>query len=357
MGRRDRQTVVVGDADGRRRHDLRGGTLAVGEMGLADLLTDGDDDALPADHGAEPERDRHRDLDPGRDELGRVIERALVGAQGGDFLLGQVVFLVLHQEADRLGDEVHVVAGVVHRVGRDLGQRAVLIHLFRNAADEHGERGIGPLVDRALRHVAGHGRARVAEHVVASRLPLDDLGGRVRRGAELRDLALGHRTVERVSRGHDADQDQHDQAHALLAVIGAVCEAHAGAGQDQQAADPQRRRLVAFRRLVEVGVAHDRLEHEQQQRRGAEANQRRQQQRLADLDRLGPVDAGGAALAMRQRIGDADPDDRADQGVGARGRKAEVPGPQIPDDGGDEEREHHGEAGAAADLEDQFHGQ
>ena len=41
-----------------------GRALRVGQVRLADLLADGDDDALPADHGAQPERDRDRDLDP-----------------------------------------------------------------------------------------------------------------------------------------------------------------------------------------------------------------------------------------------------------------------------------------------------
>ena len=53
-------------------------------MGLADLFADGDDDALPPDHGAEAERDGDGDLDPGRDELGRVIDRALVGVEHPD---------------------------------------------------------------------------------------------------------------------------------------------------------------------------------------------------------------------------------------------------------------------------------
>ena len=66
------------------------------------------------------------------------------------------------------------------------------------------------------------------------------------------------REVERVGRRHDADQDQHDQAHALLAVVRAVGEAHAGAGQDQQAADPERRRRLAFGRLVERRIPRSR---------------------------------------------------------------------------------------------------
>src|SRR3981189_2855445 len=56
--------------------------LRVGEVGLADLLADGDHDALPADHGAEAERDRDRDLDPARNELGRAVERTFVAVEG-----------------------------------------------------------------------------------------------------------------------------------------------------------------------------------------------------------------------------------------------------------------------------------
>ena len=46
---------------------FRGGALPVGEMALADLLADRHHDALPADHGAETERDRNRDLHPERE--------------------------------------------------------------------------------------------------------------------------------------------------------------------------------------------------------------------------------------------------------------------------------------------------
>ena len=44
--------------------------------------------------------------------------------------------------------------------------------------------------------------------------------------------------VERIGGGHRANQDEHDEAHAFLAVIGAVGEADAGASQDQQRANP-----------------------------------------------------------------------------------------------------------------------
>ncbi len=65
-------------------------------------------------------------------------------------------------------------------------------------------------------------------------------GLRLRRGRhECVHVLLMHGAIERVGGRHGADQDQHDEPHAFLAVIPAVKEAHAGAGQDQQAANPQ----------------------------------------------------------------------------------------------------------------------
>ena len=115
----------------------------------------------------------------------------------------------------------------------------------------------------------------------------DHLGGGLRGLLELRDLRFRQRAVQRIGGRHGADQDQHDQAHALLAVVGAVREADAGAGEDQDAADPQRRRLVALRaRRYSAGLRDDELQHQQQDRGQHEAEQRRQQQRVADLGRL-----------------------------------------------------------------------
>ena len=60
--------------------------------------------------------------------------------------------------------------------------------------------------------------------------------------------------VERVGGGDGADQDQHDQPHALLPVVGAVEEADAGAGEHHQRANGPRRRLIVLGRFVERGV-------------------------------------------------------------------------------------------------------
>jgi hypothetical protein len=55
-------------------------------------------------------------------------------------------------------------------------------------------------------------------------------------------------------------------------------------------------------------------------------------------------------VAVHELVGDADADDGADHGVGTGGGQAEPPGAEVPDDGGDEQGEDHGEAGAGADL-------
>jgi len=81
--------------------------------------------------------------------------------------------------------------------------------------------------------------------------------------------------------------------------------------------------------------------------------------RLARLPQphLAPIDAGGAAMAAHELVGDADADDGSDHGVGAGGGQAAPPGGEVPEDGGDQEGEDHGEACAFADLEDELDGQ
>ena len=69
----------------------------------------------------------------------------------------------------------------------------------------------------------------------------------------------GDGVVERVGGGNGADEDEHDQAHALLSVVGAVEEADAGAGEHQQRADGPRWRLLVLGRLVERRVLDEPL--------------------------------------------------------------------------------------------------
>src|SRR5208282_5602934 len=272
MGGRHRQTVHVGPGDGHRRDELRSGTLTIGQMCLADLLPDGDDDPLPSDHRAEAERNRDRDLYPDRDELRGGVKRLLVGVQYSYFIRRQVGLFVLHQIAQSLVGEIHVVAGIADRGGGDFCNRAVLLDLFVDVLNQHGERRIGSLVDLVVRNILHHRRARIAEDVIPGALLLDDLRGGCRVGLELGDLAVGQGAVEGEGGGDRADQDQHDQAHALLSVVGAVGEADGCAGEDQKSPDPPCRRLIRLGRAVQLGLSYDILFYWYGDRRENEAD-------------------------------------------------------------------------------------
>ena len=65
--------------------------------------------------------------------------------------------------------------------------------------------------------------------------------------------------VQRISGGHGSDQYEHDQSHAFLSVVGTVEEAHAGAGENEQAADIERRRFIAFWGAVKFFIFDERL--------------------------------------------------------------------------------------------------
>ena len=58
--------------------------------------------------------------------------------------------------------------------------------------------------------------------------------------------------VQRVGCGDSADEDEHNEAHALLSVIRAVEEADAGAGEHHEGTNRERRRHVVFWRFVEL---------------------------------------------------------------------------------------------------------
>ena len=62
MGGGNRQTIHVGGGYCARRDEFGGGSLTIGQMSLADLLANRDDDALPTDHRAKTQCDGDRDL-------------------------------------------------------------------------------------------------------------------------------------------------------------------------------------------------------------------------------------------------------------------------------------------------------
>src|SRR6202012_2023850 len=110
-------------------------------------------------------------------------------------------------------------------------------------------------------------------------------------GGQLLDGSLIGAQVDREGGGQDADQDQHDQAHAFLAVVRAVTEAYASAGEDQQPANPQRRGFVLLGRLIQIFAMDEQFRQQQQKARAGKADQRGNQQGGSHFARLGPVDA------------------------------------------------------------------
>ena len=108
----------------------------------------------------------------------------------------------------------------------------------------------------------------------------------------------GYRVVQRICRGDGADEDEHDESHPLLPVVGTVEEADARAGKDEQSADGPRWRRVVFGRFIEGRILDQCLGKQEQQGSAKEADDWRDEQNLADLAGLGPVHARGAVLML-----------------------------------------------------------
>ncbi len=239
-----------------------------------------------------------------------------------------------------------------------MADRAVIPELGGDVARHHVQRGehlrlvgivraqrlsehLGGVLGRHRRHARGMG----AEHLLRGASCLD----------EGRSRAVGHRPVERISGRRDADQDQHDEAHALLPVIAAMRERDGGAGEDQQPADMPGRRLIGLGLLVELGIGDDPLHQPQQHHRADEAEDRAHQQGQKHAFGLPPFDARGAAGAARQPlVGEADAQDRSDQRVAGGIGQPQPPGAEVPHHCRDQKREDHRIAARAADVEDQL---
>lgn len=80
---------------------------------------------------------------------------------------------------------------------------------------------------------------------------------------------MGDGVVERVGGGHGADENQHDETHTFLAVVGAVGEADASAGEQEECANPEGRRLGAYGSFVEGAIFDDGF-HQVEQKEGAD---------------------------------------------------------------------------------------
>ena len=129
-----RQTEQVGGFDVAEGNNLRGGALSVGQVRLADLLTDRDDDALPADHRAETQRQGHRELHPVRNEVGHALQCRLILARGIRIQLRRQL-LRLGQPGQRLGHQIDVEAQSAALIARN---RAEVLYVLQVMVDEAG---------------------------------------------------------------------------------------------------------------------------------------------------------------------------------------------------------------------------
>ena len=314
MGGRHRQPEHVGRTNGTHCHHFGRSPLGIAEVGLADLLAYRHHDAPPADHGAQPQCDGHGHFHPQRDVAGGIIQLGLEQQHLAACTCIECHQLVLLDQADGFAGQVHVVAHVGHGFGRYSFERAITFDLFADHAGQRRQRRyqlrVGPgLGNERGQHLAWVGRCRLwgAAHQC--------LAGYLGDRGKLQGLFIGHGLVQCVSHRQGANQDQHDQAHAFLAVVGAVGKGHPGAGQDQYTANPPWWWCLAFRRLVQRLALDQRAQGQQQQGGTGKAEQWREQQGITDLAGLGPVHTTGAVAPMHQGIGHAHADDRTDQGV------------------------------------------
>ena len=135
-------------------------------------------------------------------------------------------------------------------------------------------------------------------------------------------------------------------------------EGYGGAGEDERASDPPRRRARIVRLFVEPARAYDELHCEEQDGGEHEADEGAEQQRLADVQRLRPVHARGALRSRRQElVGETHAHDGTDQRVTGTVGNAHRPGAEIPDDGGDQQGEDHRVTGSASNLQNEIDGQ
>ncbi|MNE37649.1 hypothetical protein D3C80_1315100 [compost metagenome] len=281
-------------------------------MGLADLLANGHYDAPPADHGAQPQGNGHGNLHPQRNVVGGAVDLLLEHLHLGLGIGIELRQLVLVDQANGFGGQVHVVTHVGHGLCGHPVERTIAFDLGADHPGQRCQRRQQFFTGLRLADERAEGLSRIRRcglRGAALQGLLSDLGHR----GELQRLVSRHGAVQGIGHGQGADQDQHDQAHAFLPVVGAMGERYPGAGEDQQPANPPGRWRVADRRLVQLAALDQHAQGQQQQRRAGKAHQRRQQQRIANLAGLGPVHATGAVAPVHQGVGDTDANDRADQ--------------------------------------------
>jgi hypothetical protein len=306
VGGADGQSEIVCGEDGGHGDEFGSGALGVGEVFLADFFANGDDDALPSHHGAEAEGESHSDLHPRGDELGSFVDLGFVVVEGGSLIFreesGPVLIgglgVGLGHNAERLAGDIHVIANVGLLVGGNALITAVGADVAFEVADELAQGGHGGGLNFLGAEIVGEFGARVGtEDGLAVDVSIDDRYGALRGGDEVLDVVRGHGVIEGVGGGHGADEDEHDEAHTLLAVVRSVEEADASAGEHQENADGEGGRGVVLGRGVELGIFDQGLGDKEEKGCASEPDDGGDEEHLEDLDGLLPVDARGAAAA------------------------------------------------------------
>ena len=102
----DWEAETIRGADRSHRRNLGGSSLSVGEMLLADLFSDCDDDPFPSHHRAQAQRHGHGDLYPGRDEAGGMVDVLFVIGKRGRVCLRELWLAAFLREPQSLADEI-----------------------------------------------------------------------------------------------------------------------------------------------------------------------------------------------------------------------------------------------------------
>ncbi|MNZ76462.1 hypothetical protein D3C78_949670 [compost metagenome] len=218
------------------------------------------------------------------------------------------------EQADGFHADEQLVVQRLDFLGRHLRQAAVLLQAIADAAQLGSQRRQQVGADDLAALVVAQRLFRILRRRLRSHAA-QLLLGVAHHGQQVAGLLHRLRAVEGEGQRGGGDQDQHDQADALLPVVGAVGEGHPGAGEDQQSANPPGRRRASFRGAEQRAVANRQAQRQQQQGGAGETHQRREEQCVANLDQLRPGRAADAEMAVHGAVRQADADDRADQRV------------------------------------------
>ena len=128
--------------------------------------------------------------------------------------------MVFLHEPDGLAGHIHVVAHVGLLVGGDGLEFLVECDFVAQILNQLAQRENRVGLELLGADVVGDRGARVgAKQAGLVHMRVEDLAGLLRRRDKLLHVRGCYRVVQRVGSGHRADQDQHDQSHALLPVI------------------------------------------------------------------------------------------------------------------------------------------